>query len=206
MGTLEVSTVIAVVAAVKTIAHSETVVVAAMTVSGTIGASVIPTTSTVHTPAVSTVVGKVEVWPSEIEIGAVRVTGVDAEVPVACAPVEGAIEVRGIQIQTILPIEEDIAQVEITALPIDAIEVVLCVYAHEVIEVYLVGCFILLFREVELIGHLVGQEQSLLAGLLVAHGACRCYECEQCHKGGHHLLHILVCFKLFIIYFRCSRL
>ena len=161
----------------------------------------IPRATAVHVPCVATAINAIEARHSEIEVVAVRIAGVDAKVPVACAPVEGAIEVRGIQIQTILPIEEDIAQVEITALPIDAVEVVLCVYAHEVIEVYLVGCFILLFREVELIGHLVGQEQSLLAGLLVAHGACRCYECEQCHKGGHHLLHILVCFKLFIIYF-----
>ena len=182
-----------VVATLVAVVHSEVLV--ARPSDGCERATVIPRATAISVPSVSTAINRVEARHSEVEVGAVRIAGIDAEVPVATAPVQRTIEISGVEVHSVLPVEEDIAQVEIAALPVDAVKVVLRVYAHEVVEVHLVGCFILLFREVELIGHLVGEEQGLLAGLLVAHGVGRCYECEQCHKGGHHLLHNRNLFK-----------
>ena len=149
----------------------------------------IPRVSAVHVPGVTSTIDAIEVRTSEVEVVTMGIACINAKVPEACIPVERTVEIGGIQVELVLPVQKDIAQVEVTALPIDSVEIVLGINAHEVVKVYLVGCFILLFREVELVGHLVGEEQSLLTGLLVAHGVGRCYESEQCHKGGHHLLH-----------------
>ena len=96
----------------------------------------------------------------------------DAEVPVACVPVEWTIEVFCCAEATILPIPEDVAQVEVTSCPVCSIAVVHGVYTHEVVEVYLVCCLILLFCQVKLVCHLIGEEQSLLTSLLITHCVC----------------------------------
>ena len=67
-------------------------------------------------------------------------------------------------------------QVEVALTPIVTVEVVVCIDTHEVVEVYLVGSLILCVTEIKFIRHLVGEEQSLLACLFVAHGFCR-----NCH-------------------------
>ena len=109
---------------------------------------------------------------TEVEIVAVRIAAVDAEVPICSIPVYRAIEVGCIAEQLILPVEEDVTQVEITVCPVNTIEVVIAVDTHQVVEVHLVCCLVLLLGEVQLVSHLVGEEQSLLACLLVAHCAC----------------------------------
>ena len=68
-----------------------------------------------------------------------------------------------------MPVEEHIAQVKVAMRPVCTIEVVIGVYAHQVVEVDLVGSLVLILGEVELVCHLVGEKQSLLACLLIAH-------------------------------------
>ena len=135
-------------------------------------ASVIPTSAAVHPPTVTASVHGIEVRKSEVEVVAVGVAGIDAEMPVASVPVERAIEIGGSQIGFILPVKKDITQVEVTLCPICSIEVCLRVDTHQIVEVDLVCGLVLLLGEVEFIGHLVSEEQGLLAGLLVTHCAC----------------------------------
>jgi hypothetical protein len=149
----------------------------------TIVTSVIPTSATVHSPAVTATIDVPEVRATEVEVVAVRIAGIDAEMPVACFPVEGAIEICGCQVGLILPVEQYVAKVKIALGPVYTIKVGLGVHAHQVVEVHFVCCLILVFGQVELIGHLVGQEQGLLASLLVAHGIDIRREGEQCGKG-----------------------
>ena len=112
----------------------------------------------------------------EEEIVAVWVAGVDTEVPVAGIPVERTVEIGCSNVCAILPVKQYVAQVEVALTPVVTVEVVVCIDTHEVVEVYLVGSLILCIAEIKFIRHLVGEEQSLLACLFVAHGFCR-----NCH-------------------------
>ena len=131
--------------------------------------SVIPGLASTSVPAVVTTIGGPEGRASEIEIVAVRIACIDAEMPVARLPVERAIEIGGIEECAVLPVEKYVTDVEISACPVFAIEVVGRGDAHEVVEVDLIASLILFFREIEFICHLVGKKQSLLTSLFVTH-------------------------------------
>ena len=192
LSTSEISTAEAVL-------HSHVMI--ASTTSAKITAMIVGT-SAVHTPAVSTTIDAIENWASEEEIVAMRIAGIDAEVPVTCIPVEGAIEVAGCDKRAILPVEQNVAQVEIALLPVDSIEVVWSVDAHQIVEVHLECGFVLLFCKIQFIRHLVCQEECLLTSLFVTHGVGRNGECKQCHKGDDHFFHILMVLKCL---YSCSR-
>jgi hypothetical protein len=81
--------------------------------------SVVIAAVTMDVPSMSATISGIEGWTSEVEIVTVRITGIDAKVPVTCLPVERTIEITGCYIGLPLPVEQDITQVEITALPID---------------------------------------------------------------------------------------
>lgn len=76
-------------------------------------------------------------------------------------------------ISGVLPINEDVAQVGITYGPVSRINVIASVYAHQVVEVYLIDRLILCLVEVQLIRHLIREEESLYASLFVTHGVSR---------------------------------
>jgi hypothetical protein len=137
-----------------------------------VAVSVIVTVSTVTMPGMSATIGGIEVRTTEVEVVTMGVTEVDAEVPVACVPVEWAIEIVGCHECIPLPVEQDIAQIEVTALPIDTIHIVAAGYTHQIVEIDLVCGLVLLISQIQLIRHLVGQEQGLVASLLVAHCVC----------------------------------
>ena len=118
LSTLEVSAVVTVITTIITVAHTEAMLIVTTMVSSTVGASVIIAMTTVHPPAVSTMIGQVEMRASEVEEGTVRIAGIDAEVPVTCLPVEWTVEIGCCTVCTVLPVEEDIAQVEVTTSPI----------------------------------------------------------------------------------------
>src|SRR3712207_3612514 len=129
--------------------------------------------------------------PSEVEIVTTRVPGVNAEVPIACVPIERTVEVAGRQVGLILPIHQYVTQVEVALLPICAVEVVVIVNAQKVIEVHFVSGFILLIGQIQFISHLVGEEKRLFAGLFVAHGLS-CYRSEE-HTSELQSRQYLVC-------------
>ena len=135
-------------------------------------------------PGMASGVGEHEVRTTEEEVVAMRIARIDTEVPEAIAPVERTVEVRGTAVSAILPVEQDVAQVEVALPPVDTVEVVVVVNTHEVVEIDLIGCFILLVGEVKLIGHLIREEKRLIARLAVTHGRSaqrdREQECECC--------------------------
>ena len=147
-----------------------------------ISTSAVPASSSIPVPAVSASVYGVEVRASEEEVVSARVSCVDGEMPVASVPVEWAIEVSGSQEGSVLPVEENVAQVGVALSPVCSIQVVVSVYPHEVIQVHFVCSLILVVGKIQLVCHLIGQKESLLASLLVTHGRCgRNCHCEQCH-------------------------
>lgn len=121
-------------------------------------------------PAVASAVHGVEAWRTKIKVVTVWIAGVHAEVPIACVPVEWTIEITGITVHAILPIEQNITQIQVAALPVEAVQVVIVVDAHQVVEVNLVGSLILVIGEIEFVCHLVRQEKGLPTRLVVTHG------------------------------------
>lgn len=121
-------------------------------------------------PAVASAVHGVEAWCTEIEVVTVWIAGVHTEVPIACVPVKWTIEITGIAVHAILPIEQNVTQVQVASLPIEAVQVVVVVDAHQVVEVNFVCSLILVIGEVEFVCHLVRQEKSLPTRLVVTHG------------------------------------
>ena len=83
----EVPAEVAIVATVEAVAHTDTSAVVGNTVISSEYTSVIPATSAVYMPAVSAAVGPVEVRTTEVEVGAMGITGINTEVPVACVPI-----------------------------------------------------------------------------------------------------------------------
>lgn len=155
------------ITAVESVAHSH--VPSSAPTGCPVAAPAVPTASGVHSPAVTATVADVEVWAAKIEIVAARVSGIDAEVPISSPPIKWAIEICGIDIRAILPVEQDVAQVEISLCPIDAIKVVIVIDTHQIVEVDLVCSLILVVGQVEFVCHLVGEEQGTLPSLHVAH-------------------------------------
>jgi len=157
------------IASVETVSHT-IAHVSARTVSES--ASVIPAVSSVVSPAMTSSVVKEECWASEVEVASIRIDGVNSEVPVPCVPIERAVEIVGSAIESILPVEEYVTQVEVTSCPVVGIKVTCHINVHQVVEVNLVSGLILVVGEIELVCHLVGQEEGLLPCLLIAHGLC----------------------------------
>lgn len=121
-------------------------------------ASVIPAASAIHSPAMPTTVNMEEMRPSEIEVITVRIAGIDTKVPITGVPIKRTVEICRIHIHAILPIKQYITEVEVALLPISPIQIGLAIDTHEVVKVHLVSSFILFFREVQLIRHLVCEE------------------------------------------------
>lgn len=142
---------VVIISAVESIAHAYPIIAS----SGTVVATIIPRSIAVAVPAVTSAVHGVEVWCTEIEVVTVWVASVYAEVPIACIPIERTVKIGGIAVHAILPIEQNVTQVQVAALPVEAVQVVIVVNAHQVVEVDFVCSLILVIGEVQLVSHLV---------------------------------------------------
>jgi hypothetical protein len=138
----------------------------------------------------STAIAGVEHRTTEVEVVTMWIASINAEVPETITPVEWTIEIGSCAECLPLPIQQNIAQVQVTTLPVVAIDIVITRHTHQVVEVDFIGSLILLVRQVQLVSHLVCQEQSLVACLFVAHCLARCCYRQHCYQGYHHLLHI----------------
>ena len=177
---LHVAVAAPIVATVEAVAHAAVAGVVAVPPV----APVIPAAAPVVAPAVTAAVDGIEVRPAEIEIAAMRIAGIDAEVPIAGAPVERTVEIGGFNKSPILPVEQNVAQVEVAVFPVDSVEVGLRVHTNQIVEVDFVCSLVLLFGEIQFIRHLVGEEQGLLTSLFVAHGVGICHgKGEQSGEG-----------------------
>ncbi len=154
-----------------------------------VAATVVVASSANMVPGMTATVAGIEYGASEVEVIASRIAGIDAEVPDAIGPVQWTIEVCGGTEGIPLPFEQYVAHVKVTTLPIGAIYIIVAGDAHQVVKVNLVGGLVLLIVEVQLVGHLVGQEQGFVAGLFVTHCvACCCYR-QHGGQDYHYSLH-----------------
>jgi hypothetical protein len=118
--------------------------------------SVVVAMATYSVPGMGTTIGVIEVRTSEVEVVTVGITGIDAEVPVTGVPVQRTIEIGCCYEGIPLPVEQDIAQIEITALPVGPVHIVTAGDTHQIVEIDLIGCLVLFVSEIQLISHLVG--------------------------------------------------
>ena len=151
--------------------------------------AVIIAMSAYSVPGVVATISVIEMRTSEVEVVTVWVTGVNAEVPVAGVPVQWTIEIGCCEEGIPLPVKQDIAQVEVTALPVGSVHIVTAGDTHQIVEIDLIGCLVLFVSEIQLISHLVGQEQGFIASLLIAHCVCRDGCCQHHHQRDKHLFH-----------------
>ena len=118
---------------------------------------------------VTTLVGHIHLWMRIIEMASV-VVSVHCKRPAACLPCYRTIEVRESHILVVLPAVQDIAEVSVTAIPPDAEDITVSVQAHQVVEVNFIDCLILCSGEVELVSHLVREEEGFVLCCVIAHG------------------------------------
>ncbi len=177
------------VVALPAIAHSYVVVAAVVAMwADIVAVGVIPTAAGVAMPCVAAAITGVEHRPTKEEVVAMGIACIDAEMPETVAPDKWAEKVCRAAECLKLPTQKHITQVEIAALPVDSEDIVVTRDTHQVVEIYLVGSLVLLLSEIQFVGHLVGEKQSLVAGLLITHClACCCYQ-QHC-QDYHHLLH-----------------
>ena len=97
---------VAEVAAIPTVVHADVPVSGSTEV---VSVSVVVATVAMDMPGMTSTIGGIEGWTPEEEVVAVWIAGIDAEVPVACFPVERTVEIACCTIGTVLPIEQNIA-------------------------------------------------------------------------------------------------
>ena len=167
-----------IISAIPTVTHTREATAMCYTMSMR-EISMIPRTTTIVMPAMTSSVCNIEMWTTEIEVVTMWIASVDAKVPIATLPPQWAIEIACCTESLILPVEKNISQVLITMNPVVSKHIIVCINTQEIVKIYLVCSLILLFIKVKLIRHFICKEQSLLASLLVTHSICRCEECAQ---------------------------
>ena len=116
-----------------------------------------------------------------VEEMSVGIVAIDGERPCATVPEQRMEEIVGSSEDAVLPIKEDVTQISIAIDEVVAIDIIRRLHAEQIVEVDLVAIFVLLVVEIELIRHLIGEEQSLLASLLVIHCMQR-NNCDETHE------------------------
>ena len=101
-----------------------------------------------------------------IEVVTIRIAAVDVETPAVISPSHRTIEVVGGHVAIVLPAGEHVAQAAITERPVTAKDIV-ARQPHQVVEIDFIHCLVLLVGQVELVGHLICQEQGFVSCLVV---------------------------------------
>ena len=125
--------------------------------------------------------GTVEEHPSY------SVAGVDGERPATSAPDDGTVEPLTGHDAVVLPGAEHIAQVAVANFPPKTEHVGAGIYVEQVVEIDLIHCLILCCCQSELVGHLVCQEERLVACGVVRH-CCGGDGYRQHHHQGHQTI------------------
>ena len=132
--------------------------------------------------AVTTLVSYEHRWTVIVEMASV-VVRVHCECPAACLPCYRTIEVGESHILVELPTVQDIAEVCVAAIPPDAEDISVSVQAHQVVEVDLIDCLILCSGEVELVSHLVREEEGFVLCCIIAHSCVPLVASDQRSSG-----------------------
>jgi hypothetical protein len=94
-------------------------------------------------------------------VAAIWIYTVDPELPTTITPSQRTIEILQSEEFLVLVWRQHLLYFIVALLPQIGIEVKLRAYTHEIVEIDLIDSFILRWREIQLIGHLVRQEQGL---------------------------------------------
>lgn len=121
---------------------------------------------------------------------AVGVACVDDETERAAVPVQRVIEIGGGHIQVVLPRTQHKAEVAVATAPVVAVDIATITHAVEIVEIDFVDGLVLFGTEVQLISHLVGQEQGFPLCLGVRHSLGGDGHDHQ-HCQGYQLFHNL---------------
>ncbi len=84
------------VSTVESVAHSYALT--SVVVGHAVSTPMIPTSSAIYSPTVSAAIGDIKVGAPEVEVVAMWVACVDTEAPIACIPIEGAVEVCSVDV------------------------------------------------------------------------------------------------------------
>jgi len=107
-----------------------------------------------------------------VEEVAAAIIIIDREEPTRRTPNDWAQEIICSQQEFILPVVQDILQVGNAITHVFSIDVGFTLQTEQIVQVDLERIIVLLFVQVELIGHLVRQVVSLFASLLIIHSFC----------------------------------
>ena len=190
-----VSVLVVVVSVVSSVAGAAGFVVCARTTARTVVVvSVAHARAAVGTPAsigryivvaaalpVAAMVADVHAGPFIIVV-AIAVVVADGVVPGGAYPAYWTVEVVQCDVEPVLPIPEDIAEVGVAIVPINTIAIGLVGDRHEVVEVDLIDAVVLIGRQVEFIGHLVGEEPCTVACFVITDslsGECACQNNQE---------------------------
>ena len=94
-------------------------------------------------------------------MSAIGIYTINAELPATIAPSQRTIEILDTEEFLILIGRQHTLYLKVALLPQIAVEIKRRAYTHKIVEVDLIDRFILRWREIQLIGHLVRQEQGL---------------------------------------------
>ena len=150
--------------------------------------------------AVSATIGNPYAGTAIVVVATIVVT-VDGEVPASSTPNDRTKEVVGCHQQAVLPVVQDAAEVVQAIAVVAAVEVGRRIDTQEVVEVDLVGVVILLVVEIELVGHLVRQVESLCLCTFKTHCVGAVEGCHHKHQGENKLFHSSVVFICLHFYF-----
>lgn len=136
-----------------------------------ISTSLIVTPIAVVTPAVIAIVGSIVAGTCIVEVMAVRIVRIDAENE-AALPVYRAIEIITGHIGAVLIGREHEAQVLITALPIEAKDIITHSQSCQIVKIDLIDSFVLCVAQVQFVSHLICQEKSFPTSLIERYSLC----------------------------------
>ncbi len=145
------------------------------------------TSMAVATPEGHEHCGTVEEHPSD------TIAGVDGEGCTGAGPDDGTVEPLAGHEAVVLPGAEHIAQVAVADVPPETEDIGAGIEVEQVVEINLIHCLILCCCQSELIGHLVREEEGLVACCGVRH-CCGGDGYRHHHHHGHHLLHNRIVF------------
>ena len=126
---------------------------------------------------------------SKIVVVSMRIASIDPEVPEASIPVQRPIEIGGGTEQAPLPAVKHEIEIGIASLPVRAKDIATSCDPHQIVEIDFVGSLVLRIRQVQLVSHLVGEEQGFSPCLLVTHRICLACQCQHGKKCKQYFLH-----------------
>ena len=136
-----------------------------------------------------------------VEETASVIVSVHCECPTTCMPSHRTIEVGECHILVELPGVQHEAEVCIAAIPPDAEDISVSVQTHQVVEIDLIDCLILCSGKVELVSHLVREEEGIVLCCIIAHSCVPLVASGQRSRAALAEIFMTIIIAMIIIFF-----